>query len=63
MSKSASAKGFGKKVVLACTCRSCGRELFIHKNDTAMDAVRRAKWSNVYGDTGICRPCKKRGTT
>jgi hypothetical protein len=48
---------------VACTCRNCGNELVIHRNDDKAEAVKRNRWSNVdtHTNTGICRRCGKKG--
>lgn len=49
--------------VVAATCRHCGRELKIHPQDNAKDALKRNRWSNIdlTSKTAICRPCGKKG--
>jgi 5-methylcytosine-specific restriction endonuclease McrA len=52
-----------KNKKVACTCRSCGREMLIHHSDDKKEAIKRNRWSNVnyQNYTAICRPCGKKG--
>jgi hypothetical protein len=48
---------------VACTCRTCNKELIIHRNDDKAQAVKRNRWSNIDDrtNTGVCRSCGKKG--